>query len=79
MYDEFRTLPRNLLWLSITRSDVWSPANISLQVTNSSFSLKRVKAINKLICHVKDTAKRGLRYHCLKGSMLLLMAIKDES
>lgn len=68
-----------LAWLSSTRLNVCFLANMASQVTKEDFSKKQLKEIYKLIRRVKETAKRGLRYHCLNKSTLCFVAISESS
>lgn len=78
-FDEYRTLRHKLAWFSLTRHDICATANIASQTTEVGFDKGHVKAMNKVVRKILGTPHRGLRYHNLDKSSLILVAISDAS
>lgn len=78
-FDTFRSRGHMLALLGQSRPDVSASANILSQVTDETFPERHVKALNKVIKHVKDTQARVLVHSPLDEDNLRIVAISDSS
>lgn len=68
-----------LAWLSLTRTYILSFANMAPQTTSDTFTATQIRAMNKVIKHIKWSALRWLLYDKLDRSTLCLLAISGVS
>lgn len=77
-FNAFRSLRHQLAWLTHTRPDICSHANILSQVTPASFAKAHIKLINSAVRRGQNGA-RGLIQHNLDLSTMRMVIFCDSS
>lgn len=76
-FQDFRALRHKLAWLSISRPDISTAANIIFQVKNDTFEKKNAKQMNKTRRKTLLTTNRALRFHKLDKETLRKIVVSD--
>lgn len=77
-FEEFRTTRHRLACITQTRPEILAEVNILSQVTAETFEKKDVKAVNKLIKHVREH-KQALKYVELDKETMRIVVYSDGS
>ena len=78
-FEEFRSRRHALGWLSQTRPEISSTANILSQVTEKNFQPSHTGHINKAIKLLKETPTRGLKFVKLDEAGIRIVTFADAS
>jgi len=78
-FDKFRSVRAALSWLCHSRPDICCDVNRACQVTDKSFELRHVKALNKTIRRVRATMDFALKYRPLDMQSLHMRVYSDAS
>ena len=78
-FRDFRSCRQRMQWLVHTRPDIACAVNKSTQVTEASFDVRHIDAINSTIKHVQRTLSRGLTQRQLDADSLYLRVYADSS
>lgn len=78
-FKEFRSLRHQLAWLTHTRPEICCTVNMAAQVTETKFSSDHIKAINRVVKHVKEHPTLPLKYQRLDKDSLKLKVYSDSS
>lgn len=78
-FSDFRSLRHQLAWLTHTRPEIYCSVNMAAQVTEQKFTTDHIKAINKVVKHVKGHPSIVLKCSKLDVDSLRLKVYADSS
>lgn len=78
-FDKFRSVRAALSWLCHSRPDICCEVNRACQVTEKSFELRHVKALNKTIRRIRETKSFTLKYRPMDSTTLHMRVYSDAS
>ena len=78
-FDEFRSARASMAWLQQTRPDICCAISFQASVTESNFSTESIRAHNKVVQYLRDTADWKLQYPRLDTKTLRITTYVDAA